>query len=74
MARTFHSGENDLLPEPGSTGSSLWVIRDRFGRLWLGDRNVDVNGDLAAQGCWRCRETTLASIVDNHGHRPEEDD
>lgn len=32
----------------------LKLIQDRYGRLWLGPQDIDPEGDLPAQGCWRC--------------------
>ena len=32
----------------------LRFVKDREGNGWLCDRDVDPDGDLEAQGCWRC--------------------
>ena len=34
----------------------LKYFRDKDGYGWLCDKDVDPNGDFAAQGCWRCDE------------------
>jgi hypothetical protein len=34
----------------------LRFFRDRQGNGWLCDRDIDPEGDLRAQGCWRCDE------------------
>jgi hypothetical protein len=31
-------------------------FKDKQGNTWLCDKNIDFNGDLEAQGCWRCEE------------------
>ncbi len=31
-------------------------FKDMEGNGWLCDKDVDVDGDLRAQGCWRCDE------------------
>jgi thioredoxin len=31
-------------------------FKDKEGNGWLCDSNIDENGDLAAQGCWRCED------------------
>ncbi len=31
-------------------------IRDKQGNGWLCDKDVDMDGDLEAQGCWRCED------------------
>jgi roadblock/LC7 domain-containing protein len=34
-------------------------FKDKDGCGWLCDKDVDPDGDLAAQGCWRCDEVTF---------------
>jgi hypothetical protein len=34
----------------------LKFVKDRDGNCWLCDKEVDTDGDLKAQGCWRCEE------------------
>ena len=34
-------------------------FRDKDGEGWLCDKGVDLDGDLEAQGCWRCSEVTF---------------
>lgn len=34
-------------------------LKDKDGCGWLCDKDVDPDGDLAAQGCWRCDEVTF---------------
>lgn len=56
----------DGAPDPGSgpgRGRHLVLIRDRHGLLWLAPPGVDENGDLQAQGCWRCDGPALATLV-----------
>lgn len=31
-------------------------FKDKEGNGWLCDKEIDFNGDLVAQGCWRCEE------------------
>ncbi len=31
-------------------------FQDSDGNGWLCDKDIDFNGDLRAQGCWRCDE------------------
>jgi hypothetical protein len=35
------------------------VVRDKYGRLWLCPAEVDEEGDLEAQGAWRCGDLTF---------------
>lgn len=53
------SGMNDNNPTSTQTDTHkparpLRFVKDRQGNGWLCDRNVDPDGDLQAQGCWRC--------------------
>lgn len=34
----------------------LKYVKDKGGKGWLCDADVDTNGDLKAQGCWRCED------------------
>jgi len=34
----------------------LQFIKDRDGNGWICDKGIDPDGDLEAQGCWRCEE------------------
>jgi hypothetical protein len=34
----------------------LKFVKDKNGNGWLCDANVDPNGNLEAQGCWRCED------------------
>jgi hypothetical protein len=34
----------------------LNYFKDQAGVGWLCDKNIDPDGDLRAQGCWRCDE------------------
>jgi hypothetical protein len=34
----------------------LKFFKDRDGNGWLCDKDIDPDGDLASQGCWRCEE------------------
>jgi len=34
----------------------LKFFKDKDGRGWLCDKDIDFNGDLKAQGCWSCEE------------------
>ena len=34
----------------------LKYVKDKNGYGWLCDKKADANGDLRAQGCWRCDE------------------
>ena len=40
--------------EEGHAARPMMVVHDRDGNCWLCPIDVDENGDLAAQGCWRC--------------------
>ena len=39
----------------GAYGAEKYVT-DAHGNGWLCDLDVDTDGDLAAQGCWRCED------------------
>lgn len=41
----------------------LKIIRDRHGKLWLGPQDTEPEGDLEAQGCWRCPSQDLARFT-----------
>jgi hypothetical protein len=52
--------ENDTREEM-STGTHkparpLKFFKDKEGNGWLCDKDIDLDGDLEAQGCWRCEE------------------
>jgi hypothetical protein len=34
----------------------LRYFKDKDGNGWLCDKDIDFNGDLEAQGCWRCED------------------
>ena len=34
----------------------LKFFKDKDGNGWLCDKDIDLDGDLSAQGCWRCEE------------------
>jgi hypothetical protein len=40
--------------DPNHPARPMKVVFDGTGNHWLCDKGVDVRGDLAAQGCWRC--------------------
>ena len=42
--------------EMHSAARPMKVVTDTDGCTWLCDRDVDENGDLEEQGCWRCSE------------------
>lgn len=48
--------------EPQFTANPMKVVRDKYGRLWLCRAEVDEDGDLEAQGAWRCGALTFTSI------------
>ena len=45
--------------EPDYSGRSLEYVEDKDGNGWLCDKGVDRDGDLKAQGCWRCDNVTF---------------
>ncbi len=34
----------------------LKFFKDKDGNGWLCDKDIDADGDLEAQGCWRCED------------------
>jgi len=54
------STENDTREEMSTSthkpARPLKFFKDKEGNGWLCDKDVDPNGDLKAQGCWRCEE------------------
>lgn len=48
--------------EPLFTAQPMKVVRDQYGRLWICKEEVDEDGDLRAQGGWRCGDLTFTSI------------
>lgn len=66
MAKADGSDHGEGGPGTGGgpdRGRHLVLIRDRHGLLWLGPPGVDENGDLQAQGCWRCGRPALLAIA-----------
>ena len=52
---------NDKTKAEASTDSHkparpLKFFKDKEGNGWLCDKDIDFDGDLEAQGCWRCEE------------------
>jgi hypothetical protein len=48
--------ENDgKYPEHEAARPLRWV-KDNNGHTWLCDKDVDPDGDLSVQDCWRCEE------------------
>ena len=45
--------------EPTYSGRPLEYVKDKDGNGWLCDKDVDRDGDLKAQDCWRCDEVTF---------------
>ena len=37
------------------------VLQDKSGESWICDADVDSSGDLAEQGCWRCRDLAFTA-------------
>jgi hypothetical protein len=48
--------------EPIYPARPLKVVRDKYGRLWLCDADVDEEGDIEAQGGWRCGDLVFTCI------------
>lgn len=48
--------------EPFYSVGSMKVVRDRYGRLWLCSMDVDEEGDIEAQGGWRCGNLAFTCI------------
>lgn len=46
----------DLTPAGREPARPMQFLRDREGKGWLCDKGVDPDGDLKAQGCWRCED------------------
>jgi hypothetical protein len=42
--------------EPHRASRPLKYVKDKDGNGWLCDVDVDPDGDLRNQGCWRCDE------------------
>ncbi len=51
---------DDIREESNTTthkpARSLKFFKDNGGNGWLCDKDIDFNGDLESQGCWRCDE------------------
>jgi hypothetical protein len=41
---------------PYKAARPMKFFKDKDGTGWLCDKDIDFNGDLRAQGCWRCDE------------------
>jgi hypothetical protein len=46
----------DIPVESHKAARPLKWFKDKDGNTWLCDRDIDPDGDLEAQGCWRCEE------------------
>jgi len=44
---------------PHKAARPLKFVRDKEGKGWLCDMDVDPNGDLEEQGCWRCEDISF---------------
>ena len=53
-------------PVSFATDRQLKVVTDASGRLWICPVDVDEQGDLEAQGCWRCGDPTRKSARSGH--------
>ena len=42
--------------EPHKAARPLKFFKDKDGNGWLCDKDIDFDGDLEAQGCWRCED------------------
>jgi hypothetical protein len=40
--------------DPSHPARPMEVVFEKGGNHWLCDKGVNPQGDLAAQGCWRC--------------------
>jgi hypothetical protein len=47
---------NCIGPESHKAARPMKVVVDVNGCTWLCDADVNVDGDLKEQGCWRCDE------------------
>jgi hypothetical protein len=58
-----HSG-SPVIPsiEPHYSARPMKVVRDKYGRLWICDQDVEEEDDLEAQGAWRCGDLTFTCI------------
>ena len=54
------STENDTREEMSTSthkpARPLKFFKDKEGNGWLCDKDIDPDGDLVAQGCWRCED------------------
>ena len=47
---------DESITRPHKAARPLKYIKDKEGNGWLCDKDVDPDGDLRAQDCWRCDE------------------
>jgi len=76
MTERFLQSDPTAPAPPGGhavSGAGPLLVRDRHGRLWICPGEVDEDGDLAAQGCWR-RDTPPLADLAGGGHRDREDE
>ena len=50
------TNRNETQVDRHQAARPLEYVEDQKGDGWLCDKGVDVEGDLKAQGCWRCDE------------------
>ena len=53
MSEEMQFGETDYMHK---AARPLKWVKDKDGNTWLCDKNVDLDGDMREQGCWRCDE------------------
>ena len=51
------NNDNTVMTKGGARPMKVHV--DSHGNEWLCDKDVDVNGNLARQGCWRTDQTAF---------------
>ena len=51
------------VPQSHTAARPLKYVKDQDGNGWLCDIDIDADGDLEAQGCWRCGEMPFVNGV-----------
>jgi hypothetical protein len=54
--KTYDDKREDMSTDTHKPARPLKYFKDKDGYGWLCDKGIDFEGDLRAQGCWRCDE------------------
>jgi hypothetical protein len=56
MSKDTEDKREEATTESHKPARPLKYFKDKEGNGWLCDKDIDPEGDLREQGCWRCDE------------------